>query len=68
MEHRGIEYSVVQTASPTGWKWTARFPGRKPKTGHAFSRDRAIMAAKSAIDKAVKVKPTDEPNDLPAGA
>jgi len=22
MEHKGIKYIVVQTAAPTGWRWT----------------------------------------------
>ena len=41
MEHRGIEFTVVQTANPTGWKWTVHFPGHLSKTGMSSSRARA---------------------------
>jgi len=56
MEHNGIPYSVVQTANPTGWKWTIYIPGKRPKSGVTFNRDAAIRIAEHAIDKAIKVK------------
>lgn len=55
MKHQGIEYSVVQTADPKGWKWTFQLPGRKPKSETAFSRDMAVRSAEMAIDKALKI-------------
>jgi hypothetical protein len=58
MERNGIPYSVVQTANPTGWKWTIFIPGRRPKSGTALSRAIAIRVAELAIDKAIKVKRT----------
>ena len=58
MEHNGIPYSVVQTASPTGWKWTIYVPGKRPKSGTALNRSIAVRVAKLAIDKATKVKLT----------
>jgi hypothetical protein len=51
MEHRGIEYQIVQTASPTGWKWTVQFDEAKAKTGTSYSRGNAIFNAVRAIDK-----------------
>ena len=53
MEHKGIEYQVVQTANPTGWKWTVHLPEGRTKTGVSFSRGHAIFYAILAIDKAV---------------
>ena len=61
MEHIGIEYTVVQTANPTGWKWTVQLPRHKPKTGSAPSRALAIIAAKLAIEHAIKVPRTQQP-------
>jgi hypothetical protein len=57
MEHNGTEYSVVQTISPNGWKWTVHFPGRKPKTGVCHNRLMAISAAKAAIESAIRIRP-----------
>jgi hypothetical protein len=31
MEHKGIQYQVVQTANPTGWKWTVQLDQAVPK-------------------------------------
>jgi hypothetical protein len=55
MEHRGIQYQVVQTASPTGWKWTVQLDGGRIKTGVSFSRQYAIFDATNAIEKALSV-------------
>ena len=54
MEYRGIEYTVVQTANPTGWKWTISLAERRTKTGTEFSRIIAIRAAEKVIDGYVK--------------
>jgi len=56
MQHHGVEFVVVQTASPTGWKWAVQIPGKKVMTGRAVSRAVAIAYAKTAIDLAIKVK------------
>jgi hypothetical protein len=56
MELKGISYRVVQTANPTGWRWTIELPGKAPKSGQATSRARAVRMAETAIDKAIKVK------------
>ena len=59
MEYRGIEYTVVQTANPTGWKWVVSIDGKRTKTGDCFSRVRGISAAQKAIDKVVKPRPSE---------
>src|SRR5260370_17715171 len=39
MQHRGIHYTVVQPANPTGWRCTvALLPPHKSRTGHAPTR------------------------------
>jgi len=51
MEHKGITYTVVQTANPTGWRWTVELPSPlKNRTGEALSRDWAVKKAMSIID------------------
>jgi hypothetical protein len=57
MEHRGVEFTVVQTANPTGWRWTVEIPGQKPRSGAVHDRAGAIANAKRAIDIALGAKP-----------
>jgi hypothetical protein len=33
MEYKGVEYQVVLTASPSGWKWTVEMAGKQPTSG-----------------------------------
>jgi hypothetical protein len=32
MQYQRIEYTIVQTANPFGWKWSFEREGRPPKT------------------------------------
>jgi hypothetical protein len=54
MEYKGFKYTVVQTANPTGWKWTVWLDERRSKMGNAFSRASAITFAQHAIEKIIK--------------
>jgi hypothetical protein len=54
MEYKGFKYTVVQTANPTGWKWTVWLDERRSKMGNAFSRASAITFAQHAIEKILK--------------
>jgi hypothetical protein len=51
MEHRGVEYTVVQTINPYGWKWSFQREGRVPKIGIAGSRTEAVLAASLATNR-----------------
>lgn len=53
MEHQGIEYTVVQTINPRGWKWSFEREGRTPRTGIALNRAEAIGAVKRAISRSL---------------
>lgn len=55
MEHKGIEYWIVQTANPTGFRWFAKL-GDKTQTGVSSSKGNAIFNAIRAIDKALKAR------------
>ena len=51
MEHKGVEYSVVQLLEGIGWRWEVRFGDGKNKAGVTpVSRAVAIKQAKSLID------------------
>jgi hypothetical protein len=51
LEHKGISYSVVQTANPTGWHWTVELAlPYKTRTGDTLRRDDAVRKAQHAID------------------
>jgi hypothetical protein len=54
MEYKGIQYQVVQTSNPTGWRWTVRFAESRTKTGSCYNRTVAIALAQRAIDREVK--------------
>jgi hypothetical protein len=52
MKHKGVSYSVVQTANPTGWRWTVELlPPQRTRTGDAFSKELAVRRAIAVIDK-----------------
>lgn len=57
MQYKEIEYSILQTACPTGWRWIAQLPGIRTSAGKASSRPEAIRLAQSAIEKALAAKP-----------
>jgi len=54
VDYKGIEYSIVQTANPTGWKWVVLLDATRTRTGIAHSRAHAVLDAERAIDKAMK--------------
>jgi hypothetical protein len=65
MEHNGVHFRILQTSSPTGFKWIVDLRDGKTKAGETVSRSRAISLAIFAIDKALKpstgtVKPASD--------
>jgi hypothetical protein len=54
MEYKRLQYSVVQTSSPTGWKWIVHLDDGRTKTGTAPNRTAAIRLAEIRIEKAIK--------------
>jgi len=61
MEHKGLQYSIVQTSSPTGWKWTVRLDDGRTRTGMAPNRAVAIRFAEIRIEKAILKKRSRQP-------
>ena len=57
MEHKGVEYSVVQLTDRSGWRWEVKFGGGKDKFGVTrVSRASAVKIAKYEIGRVVKDK------------
>jgi hypothetical protein len=59
MEHRGVQYQVLETANPTGFIWTVYLKQNRTKIGVSFSKENAIFNAVRAIDKALLKPKTD---------
>jgi hypothetical protein len=57
MEHKGVEYLIVQTANPTGWKWTVHLDQTRIRTGISPTREGAIFQAIRTIDIAIATRP-----------
>jgi hypothetical protein len=64
MDYKGIEYQIVQTSSPSGWRWTVEMEGRRPRVGTGYSRAAAIALAQIAIDKLIKQNPGSQSDQL----
>jgi hypothetical protein len=68
MKQREIEYQILQTANPTGWKWTVHMDQRRTKTGESSSRGSAIFSAIRAIDRALGAPPKIDDDPIKSGA
>ena len=55
MEHRGVEYRIIQSIKRGFWKWSVETEAGT-KSGTTDSRDAAMAAAKRAIDAALDPK------------
>ena len=55
MEHRGVEYRIMQGIKPGDWKWSVETE-TGTKCGRSDRRDAAVVAAKRAIDNALDSK------------
>ena len=55
MEHRGVEYRIIQGIERGVWKWSVEMAARK-RSGISDSRGAAVIAAKHTIDNALDAK------------
>jgi hypothetical protein len=51
VQHKGVEYRVMQTANPTGWTWIVFLDETRIRTGISISRAHAVLDAERVIDK-----------------
>jgi hypothetical protein len=54
VQYKAIEYQVVRTANPTGWKWTVQLGATRTRTGTSYSMKSAALDAQRKIDKELK--------------
>jgi hypothetical protein len=54
MQYKGVEYHIVRTANPTGFKWTVQLDATRTRTGNSVSMKLAILDAQRTIEKALK--------------
>ena len=54
MEYKGIQYRVVQTANPTGFRWTVQLDATRTRSGVSYSMKAAVLDAQRKIDRALK--------------
>ena len=54
MEYKDIQYQIVQTANPYGWKWTVILDAKRSRSGESWSRAAAVRDAEAEIDEALK--------------
>ena len=57
MEYKGVQYQVVQTANPNGFRWTVLLDENRSRTGVARAKGTAIFHAVRFIDRAVRERP-----------
>jgi hypothetical protein len=53
MIYRGVEYRLVQTIAPKGWRWSFEYAGRQ-RSGHKSHREEAVTHLKRSIDQAIR--------------
>jgi hypothetical protein len=63
VEHRGLQYQIVQTANPTGFRWTVQLDASRTRTGTSPSKGNAIFKAVSVIDRALGAKINTAPSN-----
>ena len=54
MQYKAIEYQVVRTANPTGWKWIVQLGATRTRIGASYSMKSAVLDAQRKIDKELK--------------
>ena len=55
MNYRDKDFTVVQSLSPRGWKWSINL-GHKEASGTQYDREGAVLRAKRYIDELIKKK------------
>jgi hypothetical protein len=53
MIYRGVEFRLVQSIAPKGWRWSFEYAGRQ-RSGHKSHREDAFVQMKRSIDQAIR--------------
>jgi hypothetical protein len=59
MNYRDKDFTVVQSLSPKGWKWSVN-RGGKDAGGTQYDRESAVRRAKLYIDELIKKREQSE--------
>ena len=54
MEYRTVQFEVVETTNPYGWKWVVFLDATRTRTGIGLTRADAASDAQFAIDKVLE--------------
>jgi hypothetical protein len=54
MEYKGVEYTLIQTIIPIGWRWRLEYLGHE-FAGSSQTRHGAVRAAHQAIDNLLQL-------------
>jgi hypothetical protein len=54
MDHKGVEFEVVQISNPCCWKWTVFIEPIRLRSGVALTRTDAVLDAELAIERALE--------------
>ena len=54
MEYKTIQFEVIETANPYGWKWIVFLDATRTRTGIGLTRADAVLDAEFAIDQALE--------------
>jgi YD repeat-containing protein len=57
MNYKGIEYSLLQTIAPQGWRWRFEYFGNE-YSDSSRTRHGAVLSAQRAIDNLLQLKLT----------
>ena len=60
MEYKTIQFEVIQTANPFGWKWIVFLDATRTRTGIGLTRADAVLDVEFAIDQALESRQCSE--------
>jgi len=60
MEYKTIQFEVVETTNPYGWKWGVFLDATRTRTGIGLTRADAVLDAEFAIDQALEGRKCSE--------
>jgi hypothetical protein len=54
MEHKTVQFTVVEATNPGCWKWIVFLDANRMRTGIALTRADAVLDAELAIENALE--------------
>jgi len=54
MEHKTVQFAVVEATNPCCWKWIVFLDANRMRTGIALTRADAVLDAELAIENALE--------------